>query len=77
MRPMHTAPKDGTPILIRAADPVYAEHGWVIAFWSDGDVGAGLTGEPGWYQSEADSDGRRLFQHGDQPLGWEPLPETV
>lgn len=76
MRPMNEAPKDGTAILIRATDPVYAEHGWVIAFWSGEKTGDTAPEDAGWYRSEADSSGHRLFQYGDRPLGWMPLPEA-
>lgn len=65
-RPIETAPKDGTAILLYCDDHVSAEFGSVIGFWSEDDGGD-------WYASEAHSS--PLFWASDRPTHWQPLPE--
>lgn len=69
MRPMDTAPRDESWVLLEFANAggFCSESGFCIAFWSTGE-------DPGWYDSEAAS--KPVTAFGDEPIGWHPLPAS-
>lgn len=70
-RPMDTAPRDGTRILI-AVDERETKDVFIAIWWDDIETDdPDMTLEPAWMVEASDGDAQWF----DAPLGWQPLPD--